>query len=115
MHNPGGVPWEEGQTPIVLGLAMGAWEWKCVPGSKDFWEPRTLPTYQPWPGGRGSGEVFSPEDWAPQQAGYSEHKRERFLGPTERVRERIGRQELRVMAKGKGGPAGPASVSQREP
>lgn len=92
---------------------MGAWEWKCVPGSEGFWEPRTLPIHQPWPGRRCSGEVFSPEDWAPQQAGCSEHKRGRFPGPTEGVRERTGRQELRVRAKGKEGPAGPASVSQR--
>lgn len=32
--------------------------------SKGLWAPRTLPTNQPWPGGRCSGEAFSPEDWA---------------------------------------------------
>lgn len=92
------------------GMGMEVCTW-----SKGFWEPRTLPIHQPRLGRRCSGEVFSPEDWAPQQSGCSEHKRKRFPGPTEGVRERTGRQELRVRAKGKGGPAGPAPASQREP
>lgn len=57
------------------------WGWERVPVSKGLWEPSTLPTHQPRPGGRCSGEVFSPENWAPQQAECGEYKRGGFLGP----------------------------------
>lgn len=73
-----------------------------------------MPTHQPQLGRRCSWEAFSHKDQAPQQAGCSARKRERFLEPTGQGRERTGQQEPRVRPKRKGGPRGLVSVNQKE-
>lgn len=80
--------------------------------SKGLWEPRTLPTNQPWPGGRCSGEAFSPEDWASTSWVRRTEKKGSWGQWGEGVmRERTGQQEPRVRPKSEEGPGGPSSVS----
>lgn len=63
--------------------------------SKGLWEPRTLPTNQPWPGGRRSGEAFSPEDWASTSrvrpmGGEGDERKNRPAGTEGQAQERRG-------------------------